>query len=89
MNFQSYSHFKEFCDYIENSTNLYALDYLGFPWYKTVKDNLNNTISLSRPTSISDQHRKVRENDFLDKASLLERTYDYAFIAKAKMRRKI
>ena len=88
MNFQSYSHFKEFCDYIENSTNLYALDYLGFPWYKTVKDNLNNTISLSRPISISEQHRNIREKDFLDKMSLLERTYDYVFIAKAKMRRK-
>ncbi|NQS99275.1 MAG: tetratricopeptide repeat protein [candidate division Zixibacteria bacterium] len=88
MKFESLEQLKDFCAYVENHTGLYAIDFLGYPWYLVAKEALNNDISQSTAANFSPAHRTARQADFNSKLSLLNRTYDYAFHTKAKMRRK-
>jgi len=87
MNFTSIDQLNRFCQFIEEETGLFALDFLGYPWYKMAKDNLNNTMCVSKPSKFSDEHKEIRRNDFRSKKHLLKGKYDYLFIVKAKMRR--
>lgn len=87
MNFTSLNQLNRFCEFIEEETDLFALDFLGYPWYKMAKDNLNNTMCVSKPVVFSDKHKEIRRNDFRSKKPLLKGKYDYIFIGKAKMRR--
>ena len=87
MKFTSLNQLNRFCQFIEDETRLYSVDYLGYPWYKLAKDNLNNTMSFSKPMQSLEAVRRKRVEDYLVKRGLLEERWDYVFISKAKMRR--
>ncbi len=88
MQFKSIAELQEFCRYIENSTRLFEMDYLGYPWYYVVKQSLWNSIPGRAHMPSSDSDKALRLADFNAKLPLLGERFDYAFIVKSKMRRR-
>ncbi len=85
MAIDSYERLRNFFQFIEEHTNLYRIDHFGYPWYHVAKELFINRLNpqVPGPARIFDA---VRRADFLKKAALLDRSYDYLFFIKSSMR---
>ena len=84
--FPNFDSRQEFYDFVENETDLYALNYLGYPWYWAYKMTINTGAMERAKRTPSQEIESIRFNDFKNKLPLLSKQYDYAFFLKSKMR---
>lgn len=75
-----------FFDFLENETELYALDYLGYPWYWAGKFSIVDSCMERGERVTSTEVQDTLARDFVAKVPMLSEQYDYAFIVKSKMR---
>ncbi|BAH77548.1 hypothetical protein [Solidesulfovibrio magneticus] len=61
----NHNFFLESKNYIEDKTNLFMVDFLGFPWYKVAIERILNLGSSVLPNEDYDEQQKaIRLNDF-------------------------
>lgn len=78
----------DFFRFIETETDLFEVNFLGYPWYWAARETLINGINEQAVFKVNELHHQIRLNDFKRKSHLLKRKYDYLFLTKAKMRRR-
>ncbi|MGQ9571251.1 MAG: hypothetical protein ACUVUQ_10545, partial [Thermodesulfovibrionales bacterium] len=89
MRFDDYKSWLDFLDFIENETDLYAIDFLGYPWYQSALEICSNSQYPSMPfQQTSKDIRSRREKDFRGKIHLLKSKYDHVFLLRSHQRRR-
>ena len=76
----------EFCDFIENNSSLFKLQHIGYPWYYVARDLLFNSCFTTPSHKIDPIPFEDLNRDLESKLTLLNNTYDYAFVTRPKMR---
>jgi len=88
LKFDALKNWQAFLDFIENETNLYQIDFLGYPWYQAAIEVANNNQYPLMPLQTSSEIKEKREKDFQKKVSLFNSKYEHIFLLRAHQRRR-
>lgn len=89
MKFENYKKWLAFLDFIENETDLYAIDFLGYPWYQSALEILSNQQYSPIPLQQTSRDIRIkRKKDFKNKVRLFNLKYDHVFLLRSHQRRR-